>query len=394
MKIPKVPKKTKDGSNVDPTKTPEPKVNPQEWQYKPKFVQPSWELIKRVDTISLVIVFEMFYGEGQISGDDLSNLIITDTPRQSAFDVFALFTRGMVQGYFGDIVGRYGELRGGCFVDSKGGYTPIYSCPLPTKKVFSYIQEKDIVGLLEPRGYEIQPGLQELIKYFSLKEKPDPELVSQPQAVLTKDSPENSFEPDGQDNWRITFKGENLGLVKSSDGMRYISLILNKEKPIPSDQLYRFCEKPKQDIKRDQIQETIGGGQGTVDWDTINDLKRAKQVLTEEIDEIKSGDYLGNKELGEELTKKEYQIKEIRDYLNKNTRPDKNTGKIKLTEFASEARKASNKIHHALNTAYKNIQKESPELADYLKSTIKSENNQFSYNPPQDNIIFWDTTSK
>ena len=258
--------------------------------------------------------------------------------------------------------------------------------------VFQWFLDEGVLEYYESERFVIRKELYDLVKRFAKGEE-DSEPTP-PQVETIENVSENSFKPEGQDNWWITFKGKRLGLVKALDGMRYVSLILNQEKPIPSDQLYGFCEKPEQDIKSDQRQETIGGGQGTVDWDTINDLKKAEKVFIGEIDVIKAEDYLSNEELREALNEKEDQIEEIRNYLNKNTRPDKNTGKIKLTEFASEAKNASGRIHHALKTAYDKIRKESPELAEHLKSAIKSKNNKFSYNPPKDSLIDWDVTLK
>lgn len=170
-KIPKVQKKTKDGSNVDPTKDPEPKVNPERWKYVgSNFVQPSWGFIKEVKTMSLVSVFEMFYGMGRIASEHLTSLAMDDNPQRPDFDIFTLFAGKIKEGYFGDFVGRYGEFGRGGFSDL-GWLNSLTSFPLPTDKVFSFIQEKNITGLIESYGYETQPGLQELIEYFSAKEK-------------------------------------------------------------------------------------------------------------------------------------------------------------------------------------------------------------------------------
>jgi hypothetical protein len=149
-KIPKISKDPDDEGNVDP-----------KWKYsKPKFVQPGWEYIKRADILSLVEVFEMFFGKRKVSNEDLEYLDWGDNPPQPDHDIYKLFVEAMIQGYFGDL-GR--------------GLTTLSSCSLPTKKVFTFIQDKDIVGLLKSQGYETQPGLRELIKYFSAKEVPEAE---------------------------------------------------------------------------------------------------------------------------------------------------------------------------------------------------------------------------
>ncbi len=170
---PKIPKDPNDGGNVGPTKPPEPKVNQEEWQYvKPKFVPPNWELIKRVDTMSLVTVFEMFYGRGKIASEHLTYLAMADNPQQPDFDIFTLFAGKIKEGYFGDFIGRYGELGVGGLRDL-GWLNSLTSFPLPKDKVFSFIHDKDITGLLKSYGHEIQLDLQELIRHFSVNEKPE-----------------------------------------------------------------------------------------------------------------------------------------------------------------------------------------------------------------------------
>ena len=57
----------------------------------------------------------------------------------------------------------------------------LFRSPLPINKVFSFIQEKDITGLLKLYGTEIQPGLCDLIKHFSAKVESEVELVTKPQ---------------------------------------------------------------------------------------------------------------------------------------------------------------------------------------------------------------------
>lgn len=149
----------------------EKKYNKPPKPYEPKFKPLSWEYIKRADALALVDVFDMFYGKGRIANEELEFLVVDDSPRQDVNDICKLFVMGMVQGYFGDFVGRLGEYKKGCFGDLDRGLTPFTCCPLPTEKVFSFIQEKDITGLLVSYGYEIQPGFWELIEYFTTEEK-------------------------------------------------------------------------------------------------------------------------------------------------------------------------------------------------------------------------------
>ena len=398
---PKIPKDPDDEGNVDSTKPPEPKVNQKKWQYvKPKFVEPGWEYIKRADFLSLVEVFEMFFGKGKVSNNDLEYLDWGDSPPQPDCDIYKLFGVAIIQGYFGDSVRRY---------------TPLSSCPLPTDKVFSFIKEKGITDLLRSYGYEIHSGFQELIKHFSIKGKSEPELVSQPQVEPTKDSPENYFEPDGQDNWRITFMKKELGLIKDSDGMRYISIILkNRPNLIGSQHLYGFNPTPERGVNAKDIIKTIKAkdegfldsegklsgiahqhlGQETIDENYLEDLKKAQKELKEAIDTIKQGNYLGDSSLENELHNKEDKLKTLNDFMKKSMKPERGTRKAVPTTFDSEAKDASGKIQHALKTAYENIQKESPELAEHLKGSIKRKNNQFSYNPPSDSLVDWEVTLK
>jgi hypothetical protein len=293
-----------------------------------------------------------------------------------------------------------GELKG---ESSTRGNTPIYR-KIKKEEMCAWLMEKRILGLVKDRGIEVPVKNVKFIEETA-KEIPEPEPAPQPQVEPTEDGPENSFKPDGQDNWRINFKGEELSLIKGSDGMRYISLILEKKEPIPSEQLYRFCKMVEQGEERvdetffDKDKKLFGIAtqhpkDPTMDGAYLKDLKDAKKELEEGIDAIKKADYLGNDLLEVELYKKEDQLKKINDHLSKNTRPDKKTGKTKPTDFASEAKKASGKIHHALKTAYNNILKESPDLVEHLKSAIKSKDNQFSYKPPKENHIVWEVILK
>jgi hypothetical protein len=144
--------------------------------YKHKFNSPSWEYIKRADTLPLASVFEMFFGKGTVLNVDLEHFSLVDNPPQPESDIFNLFAMGIIQGYYGNFIKQYGEYRKGGFGNLAKGFTPLYACPLPTYKVFLFIQEKDITGLLEYYGYEIQAGLSGLVEYFSLNEESEVQL--------------------------------------------------------------------------------------------------------------------------------------------------------------------------------------------------------------------------
>ncbi|MDA8561017.1 hypothetical protein N9L33_04350 [Nitrospinae bacterium] len=220
---------------------------------------------------------------------------------------------------------------------------------------------------------------------------------------------ENSFKSDGQDNWRIMFGKKKLGLVKDSDGMRYISILLNENKAFSSEVLYGFCQA-REEYKGGGISENfmaevnsqkqLSGiapqhpGQEILDSDYLKSLMAEIERLNERIAEIKASNYLGNKYLEDELEKNEQELHSHKEFLRKNTKPDQKTRKVVSTEFASEAKRAGQKIHHALNTAYRNIEEESSELARHLKDSIKRENNQFSYKPPEGEFISWEVVLK
>ena len=126
----------------------------------------------------------------------------------------------------------------------------------------------------------------------------------------------------------------------------------------------------------------------------LEDLKKAQKELQEAINTIKQGNYLGDPSLENELHNKEDKLKVLKDFMKKSMKPERGTRKAVPTTFDSEAKDASGKIQHALKTAYENIQKESPELAEHLKGSIKRKNNQFSYSPPSDSLVDWEVTLK
>jgi hypothetical protein len=159
--------------------------------YKHKFNSPSWEYIKRSDTLLLASVFEMFFGKGVILNVDLENLTLADNPSQPESDILNLFATGMIRGYFGNFIKHYGKYAKGSFGNLDKGFTPLYACPLPTHKVFLFIQEKNVTGLLKSYGYETHPGLTKLTKYFSLKEGSSG-LVAQSQNKNRSDKPKTS----------------------------------------------------------------------------------------------------------------------------------------------------------------------------------------------------------
>ena len=295
-----------------------------------------------------------------------------------------------------------GDLKG---ESSTRGYIPIYQ-KIKKGELCAWLMGKRILDLLEDKVIEVPAEHVGAIE-GAAKEKPQavPEPASQPQAEPTEDAPENSFKPDGQDNWRVFYRGESLGLVNATHGMQYISLILFNKKAIPAEELHRFCKMVAQEEERadetffDKDKKLYGFAtqhleDPTLDRAYLKDLKKAEKELEERIDEIKKANYLGNDSLEGELYEKEEKLKEITDYLSKNTRPDKKTGKTKPTTFDSEAKDASGNIHHALKGAYKNIQKESPKLAEHLKDSIERKNNQFFYKPHEDNSVIWEVVLK
>lgn len=287
-----------------------------------------------------------------------------------------------------------------CFAGdiSKNFINPTY----PTKEFIEWVHRETVLERWESLGEKRSSTANNFVALIVGVDDPQQRVSSEDKP---SPKPENCFKPDGQDNWRITFKGKELGLVTDTDGMKYIYLILSEEEPIPSEGLYRFCKMPEQENKGidesflDKDKKLSGIAtqhpeDPMLDEICLKDLKDAKKELEKTIDEIKDTNYLGNDHLEAELYEKEEQLKKIKDHLRQNTKPDKKTGKIKPTAFTSEAKKASGKIHHALKTAYNNIKKESPELATHLQETIKSENNQFFYKPYEDNSVIWEVVLK
>lgn len=231
---------------------------------------------------------------------------------------------------------------------------------------------------------------------------------------IEKNSSENSFIHDGA-YWRINFKKKELGLIKSIDGMRYIAIILkNYPSSIDSQQLYSFNPTPQQDENAEDIIKTmkikdesfldnegkLSGiarqhpGVVMLDQQSVEEQRKRMRDIEEKLAQIASSNYTGMASIEKAKDDLEEELDFIKEHLRKNIKPNRETGKVGLATFDSDTRKTSNKVHHALKTAYKNIQQESAELAEYLKSTIKSENNQFAYNPPKDNLISWEITLK
>jgi hypothetical protein len=290
----------------------------------------------------------------------------------------------------------------------------IGKCPFAVRVVMdSFLSrlksDPNIKHNLEDRLGSLNQTIPERWQKFIGEQKSEPEPVNELRETDGKLKSKNSFKPDGHDNWRITFMGKELGLVRDTDGMQYISIILNHSGRIRSENLYGFNKVDNSDRMKvigEEFLEDVGGekrisgiafqhlGQETIDLSTINKVKERVRSLETELEQISLSDYIGNKELEEDKEDAEHELSKIKEYLRKNTRPDKNYGETVATSFKSDARKASGKIHHALKTACKNIGQESPDLKLHLEKSIKSKDNQFCYNQLEANLISWEVVLK
>jgi len=118
--------------------------------YEPKIDPPDWEYIKRADFLLISEVFEMLFGKETPEDQQMQRFEIGALwgGENLQFQVYKLFRQAIHNDYFGNF--------------SKG-VNQTNNFPLPAKKVFSFIQEKNIIGLLEPYGYKTDPALISLL---------------------------------------------------------------------------------------------------------------------------------------------------------------------------------------------------------------------------------------
>lgn len=213
----------------------------------------------------------------------------------------------------------------------------------------------------------------------------------------TKDQPvsEYSYKHDGQENWRIVYKGEELGLVKHTKGMGYIAILLNEiGKEFNSKVLVSYCKHSQEDMVLRIDVDTLPTNhppQAKIGKRELRELWKYKKYLKEQLDELNTSENFDNKEKDDVENK----LHQLTEHLNKSTRKNVNTGKVESVNFKTDAKKASEAIYATLRTAYKNIRHESTELASHLKKSIASKGNQFSYLPKGgQSQISWEVTLK
>ena len=220
----------------------------------------------------------------------------------------------------------------------------------------------------------------------------------------------NSFKRNGA-VWDITFQRQALETVKNTDGMHYIAILLERatacqndsfrhESKVDSVELYEFCKADGGGVSSQTDQSFLDEGgrlsgaakshpqQEIVTPEIIKETEKKIRVLKERIEEFKT--LSDTSENIKKIDDYEDKIKELEDYLKKTIRPDpKHPGKRIPVNFTGPSRSASEKIHHALKKAYKNIERESPDLATHLRESIASEDNKFQYRPLNGIIPDW-----
>ncbi|MBT6718106.1 MAG: hypothetical protein HOB18_10785 [Nitrospina sp.] len=280
-----------------------------------------------------------------------------------------------------------------------------------TTGFFDWVNADDILGKLKAQvsGFIITDRAMEFIAYLASSTDIGSEPKKQKTATTAKvekfakgatdpfhtesveDTPENAFIRDG-DYWRITYEGEELPLIKHSDGMGYIAYLLehpNKKvgaldlrdaiKGVPDKDIGNMKESVKSDYALDD--ESGKKQKKILQKDALGDhLIDGKGVrsLLEEIENLK-GDLkvAEGKEERENIEEKIHTIKKVLDASTDNQ------GKGRL--FVDESEKARQTITQAISTARKNISTHHPLLSEYLTKNIKS----LTYKPEPNNPIEW-----
>ena len=221
-------------------------------------------------------------------------------------------------------------------------------------EVCEWLQVETILGWLKDEDIEVPV---QNVKFIidSAFEKRDAGPGIEPQKE-GGNKPEYCFKQDGQDNWRITFYGKELGLVKHSDGMQYIAIILGRGQPISATNLY-------QAVKMDRIMMMGGATEGDalLDNESIKIFNRRLSKLEEDLEEAKTLLTVDKKEEIED------EIHEIKERLHRDT--DINN---KSRKFADDEERIRQTVKKAISTAINNISKADKELGEHFRQTIET----------------------
>lgn len=190
---------------------------------------------------------------------------------------------------------------------------------------------------------------------------------------------ENAFKCDG-DGWEIWFKGEKLGHIKKMNGITYIAnLLLRPNQFIHVTSLCNSIGSENEDtvMGEDEIKDSLRAGTMSVsdmeddalDAKAKEEIKKKIHALEETIDDPELPE---SERIQAEIDLSHLTTTLERDYGLKplHTRaPRKVTGEVK-----KELDRAGKSITRALDK----IREQSPELAEYLKKSIKT-GTQYSF---------------
>jgi hypothetical protein len=195
-----------------------------------------------------------------------------------------------------------------------------------------------------------------------------------PHAKETDIKPENAFIHQ-TDFWEIWFQGNKLKPIKNLDGMIYIANLLSKPNQIiPVTTLCDSVNPQQKDqamMGEDEVTDSINKGNmfiSTMKDDGLDN--KAKETLKAKIRELR--ETIDDEGLPQSERQKASQelnklLKTIRNQYSKGALTWR--ARKKLNEGV---KKELDRILKAINRAYENINKQSPELHEYLKKNIKT----------------------